>query len=468
MDVAVVGGGIAGTFASLLLKKSGFDVTLFERSNSLGGCAGSFIRGGVEFKAGATTIPGLQPSFPVYALFKETGIKQHFKILDPSIIVVSPRGTVRRYLSLDRTIEEINEVYPNKGHVKFWKRVYDVTFGFFESLPTFDLSSGRSILSTLKYLKWASLRFGHLYLTPALSYLKRYYDRLDRDYIEFINSQLMITAQTRIDDINALIMLLSLGYPFSGISDQNFDFRGIADDIKERGSELLLSSPVEGILKTRDGYVLHSNANSHRFSKVVLAYPFLEETQVIGDEKIKRYLESFSPLLNDNGALILYGVVRDLKAQGAFYLLIDLDISPLISREIFISLYPTKNPLRTAFTVSTHTKVSDWLRLDRETYGSVKEMLRSLILQVVSQTFQIDSGQIEESFVATPLTFKRFLGRFNAGGIIVSRKNHFLNIPPNVTPFKGLYLCGDMSFGYQGWLGISVGLANLLNGIKFR
>ncbi len=466
MDVAVIGGGIAGSCASLLLQKLGFQVTLFEKGKSLGGCAGSFIRNGIEFKTAATTIPGLLLPFPISTLFSEINLKQNFKILNPSIIILTPKGVVRRFLSLEQTIDEINRVFPNKRHFYFWKKIYEVTFQFFDKIPIFNLSSPNLVLSTLKYMKWAFLKFGSLYFTPAIRFLKKYYNTIDREYLEFINSQVMITAQTEISNVNALIMLLSLGYPFTGISADTVDFENFKIQMNERRINLMLSTAIESIDRKQNGYVLKSNGTEYKFSKLVLAHPFLENTDMIKDKKIRKYLDSFKPLLNDNGAIVLYGVLRNFKPQGSFYLLTGNKISTFTSRELFISFYSSKDNSSTVFTISTHTKVSDWLRLDKDRYKSTKEVLKSEILQILLQTFNIRSDQIEESFLATPITFKRYLGRFNAGGIPMSMKNHILRIPPNITPFSGLYLCGDMSFGYQGWLGVSVGLVNLINGIK--
>ncbi|MCX8033716.1 MAG: hypothetical protein N3A00_00170 [Thermodesulfovibrio sp.] len=80
----------------------------------------------------------------------------------------------------------------------------------------------------------------------------------------------------------------------------------------------------------------------------------------------------------------------------------------------------------------------------------------------MKETFELENKSFILSFLATPETFFRYLGRRSVGGIPITRENVFWRIPSNFTPFNNLYLVGDSYFSYQGWIGISMGLRNLM------
>jgi phytoene dehydrogenase-like protein len=87
-------------------------------------------------------------------------------------------------------------------------------------------------------------------------------------------------------------------------------------------------------------------------------------------------------------------------------------------------------------------------------------------LDIVKDTFNIDKSKIILSFSATPETFYKYINRRSVGGTPVEIQNPFWKIPSNFTPFKGVYLVGDSFFSYQGWIGISLGILNLLIGLN--
>ena len=82
--VVVIGGGFGGLAAALRCRKLGFDVTLIERLNMLGGRARVFEKGGYKHDAGPTVITAPFLFEELFELFGED-LKDHldFKSLDP-------------------------------------------------------------------------------------------------------------------------------------------------------------------------------------------------------------------------------------------------------------------------------------------------------------------------------------------------------------------------------------------------
>jgi oxygen-dependent protoporphyrinogen oxidase len=101
--VAVVGGGLTGLTAAWELRKAGFQVRLFERSDSVGGRTRSIRKDGFVFDVGAITM------LPTYAntcaLAEELGIGSHLHRVAPVIGI--PRGGHTHRLDLARPLRSL-------------------------------------------------------------------------------------------------------------------------------------------------------------------------------------------------------------------------------------------------------------------------------------------------------------------------------------------------------------------------
>ncbi len=462
--IAVIGGGIAGVCTAALLSLKGFEVHLYERSNRLGGCSGSFKRNGYDFNIGATTIAGLKERFPVQKILSKFSIKQKIVSQEPSIIVLTPKGVIRRSSSLEETLDEIQRVFPNKGNEKFWRKVYSITHDVLMFEYYNNLSSMKECLKSFLSLKELIIKHGYYFLTPAQEGLKRYLHNLDNDYYDLIESHVKIVAQSTIRDVNFLTLLLSLGYPFTGIG---YPVEGMDNFINELAKNFSyhLNTEVTSISTKNNGYLIRGIFGEEFYNRAILALPFLENLSIINDRKLKHYLERYLILKSDQSAIVLYGVIRDFCPDGKFYLKVLKKPLPFTdSKYLFCSfnnISKGKENL-TVFTASCHTKISKWKDLVPEIYNKKKIILGEIMKEQITEAFGINKAQIVDSFIATPETFYKYLKRRSVGGIPITRKNAFWKIPSNFTPFKGFYLVGDSSFCYQGWIGVSIGVRNLV------
>lgn len=466
--IAIVGGGIAGTCASKLLSKKGYNVILFEKNSSLGGCAGSFTKDGFTFDVGATTIAGIEENYPVRRILSSLNLLDGIKIVDPSIVIHTPKGLIKRFSSLERTIDEINRIFPYRENRRFWSKVFEVTKVVLTHRFYHDFTSLKGILKSFTNIRGLALNYLSDFFIPAESGIRAYFQGIDRDYYDFMDSHVKIVAQSSIERVSFLTLLLALGYPFTGVGLHEGGMGELIDRIAD-GVSCYLKTEVNSIFRKEKDFIIKGVFGEMDFERVILAFPVLENMSVINDQQISEYFRKYCHLNNDNSAVLLYGVVRDFHFEEPFHLkILEKPIPGTSSKYLFFSFRKASkgNQNYTVFSVSTHTSVKNWINLNRDVYDNKKELIKENILRVMEETFNLNRSKLINSFVATPETFFRYIGRRSVGGIPITRENVFWRIPSNFTPFRNLYLVGDSYFCYQGWLGVSIGVLNLTENLN--
>jgi phytoene desaturase len=131
----VIGAGFAGIAMALRLRALGYEVTLLERLDSIGGRAQVFQRNGYKHDAGPTVITAPFLFEELFALFDEK-LQDHLEFvpLDPFYRFHFADGSQFDYrASVEDTLSEIRRFQPEdaKGYLKLLeqsKRVYDIGF----------------------------------------------------------------------------------------------------------------------------------------------------------------------------------------------------------------------------------------------------------------------------------------------------------------------------------------------------
>jgi phytoene desaturase len=131
----VVGGGLGGMAAALRLRKRGYDVTIIDKQDKLGGRAYVFKRGGYTFDAGPTVITApflFDELFELFGKKREDYVK--FVPLYPWYRVQFADGSFFDYGgTIEQTLDQIRKFSPEdcEGYLRFLehsKKIFDVGF----------------------------------------------------------------------------------------------------------------------------------------------------------------------------------------------------------------------------------------------------------------------------------------------------------------------------------------------------
>ncbi|WP_335870050.1 phytoene desaturase family protein [Bacillus sp. 2205SS5-2] len=121
MKTAIVGGGVGGIMAALFLVKEGFDVTIYEKEERLGGRLTFVEKDGYKIDKGPTIV--LLPEMLSELLF-QAGIQEDEYSLqrcDPLYDIHFANGeTYTKHASVDQQVKEIQKKYP--GNEEGFKR----------------------------------------------------------------------------------------------------------------------------------------------------------------------------------------------------------------------------------------------------------------------------------------------------------------------------------------------------------
>ncbi len=466
----VIGGGIAGVLSARIMELLEREVILIEAGPRLGGCAGTFERNHLKYNIGATTIPSLIPDFPLKRLLDLVNNSPlelaEVHLINPPILIHNNGKTIARFMSPDEDLEEWQRAFPTlKGHKKFLNLSYQITNILLKS--NFYLNNNSILTKTKTILKNMPiyLKIAPYFYKPASALIRELYGQeISDEFYYFLEAQVMITLQTSLKETSALGLLLAIGYPYTGVGKANGGTGKFIEAIA-LPTNFFLNEKVLKIKKFQNSFLIKTQNETYHADEIILAFPFLENLEIFEDNDFLKYFNKYRSLLSPYSAFVCYG-----KYMGST---IDPSPSHLIilpetmknnyfSGYLFLSFLNHSN-IRT-FTLSTHVPISKL----RDFYSSKDfcENLKKRFINYLCEIFGEKEENFTEVFYATPFTFRKYLNKIHLGGIPFKMENHPFKIPGNITPFKGLFLVGEHSFAYQGWLGISVGILNLYEHLR--
>ncbi len=451
-DFIIVGGGIGGICSATMLN-SQYKTLLLEKEPNLGGCSGTFTRGKYSYNIGATTFAMYQDGQPMKQFFDTYGIKFDFTKLEIPICVHINNKTIYRYSNLEKFIIHINEVFPHHAHQKFWRDIFYLSESFYKEYNVYyNKSDIVEITKTLFSFGKQFLKFALPILQNANSTLHSYFgEKIEKDFLSFIENQLLIVAQTHLENTNFLTLALALSYPLY----DNFYITGgmgkIFDMIEEKAGAVHTNEEFLRVEKYDTYYKVYTTKNTYETKKIVFNNTYQNNI------KEKNHLTQ--------SAFVVYLAIKCEKDFLHHYQIIQEKVfTDTISNSIFVSFSDKNDDIMApkgeySVTISTHTNTLFWDNLSKEEYQVKKKVLQSEIIKLFCDTFKLDKGDIVQQFSATPNTFGRYINRRVLGGTPLEFKNYFLKFgSPKVGDF---YYCGDNIFPAQGWAGVVAGVHNL-------
>ncbi|MCJ7648928.1 MAG: NAD(P)/FAD-dependent oxidoreductase [Candidatus Lokiarchaeota archaeon] len=126
MKIGIIGSGIAGLTSAAYLVKEGYEVTIFEQYDQIGGVIAPLEKNGFKWDLGQLMISELGLGEPVGDILEELAVLSHLEVVKDDRVYVFPDFEIRKpkeYSGILWRINKLKKLFPDdsKGLDKYWK-----------------------------------------------------------------------------------------------------------------------------------------------------------------------------------------------------------------------------------------------------------------------------------------------------------------------------------------------------------
>ncbi len=481
-DYSILGAGYAGLSAAALLTHYGYSVCVLESHIHVGGCASYFNRKEFTFDVGATTLSGLLPNQPLGKIFNTIGISPNVKKLDPAMVIYLDDKEIIRYAQKDQWIQETEKHFKPKNQQRFWNNLYSLEKEIWNTLEHTTHFPPTSLSDFLTYFPLIRPKIIGLlpgFIRPVTTLLEKYQLLEDKQFVRFIDEQLLISTQSKSDIAPYLPSSIGLVYP----SETYYPFGGmgkpaqlLAEYILSNNNLIKFKRKVTSIQQQKEGYSITTSKGEQIQTKGIISSIPLWNMEAITTDRIQKYFEKKSRSYPKGwGAFTITFAIEDtMDLKTAYYQIhIQEPIPFCSSASIFVSFSLREDRERSpegwySVTISTHTIAEQWFDLDENEYEFRKEVVTKRILQEFDKRFEGFRNASKQYLLSgTPKTFEFYTKRYNGyvGGIPHTIERPLPFMMPNKTPFKNFYMVGDSVFPGQGTPAVALGSWNTVQRI---
>ncbi len=478
--VVIIGAGIGGLTTGALLAKAGYAVTVLEAQPYAGGSAGTFYRQGYRFDAGATVAGGFHATGPHALIGKLLDINWPVRQHDPAWVVHLPD----RQISLTQDNADVVAKFPESA--AFWQEQsaladlgWQLSYAGMPWPPTDVAEVAQLVQTSLAHFP-ADLKFLPFAFSTVADWLRKRGLADNQAFRRFMDAQLLISAQTTSDKVNALWGATALDLARQGVFHVEGGLGSLAqtliDKIRSLGGEVLFRQQVRQI-QVENGRVTGVHA---RQGKRTARTDFYPADFVVGNltpwslddllgeaspDSLKREVARLKP---GWGAFVLHVGIQaaDLPADWPDHhqVIAEMDGPLGETRSLFLSMSPEWDASRApagqrAVTITTHTQVQPWWDLldqSHAAYVARKEAYTERMLEYIERVLPGFNQRITLTLPGTPVTYNYFTGRHQGmvGGFPITS---LFKVRGPRTGLPNLRLVGDSIFPGQSTAGVSLG-----------
>lgn len=487
--IVVIGAGIGGLSTAAILAKEGYHVTVLEAQAYPGGSASTFEHKGYRFESGATIAGGFQANGPHTLLGKQLDIQWPVRQHEPAWVVHLPD----RQITLNQDMRDVLSKFPGTAH--FWQQQQSIADLAWE-MAAQGLPWPPSDLHELIQLGIVGLRNfpANLRVVPfAFSTMQdwlRWHGLADDSaFVRFLDSSLLISAQTTSRHANALYGATAIDLARQGVYHVTGGIGGIAETlvqkIRELGGEVFYRKHVQRIAVTKaraTGVVYTEGRRSKREEFLPADFVIANVTpwsleKLLGEAAPQRLKRENIHRTATAGAFVLHlGIRADrlMRHLADHHQIVANMHGPMGEGEtVFISFSPEWDPSRApagmrAVTISTHTEISQWwdlLENDEKAYFMRKEQYTERIIALVNTYIPGFAASVELTLPGTPVTYQFYTLR-DRGMVGGFPQSSLFNARGPRTGIPNLRLVGDSIFPGQSTAGVTLGAQRVANDVQ--
>lgn len=468
-DVAIIGAGMSGMTAGLLLAKAGLKVVLLEAHLEPGGCAGFFNRKDFSFDVGATT----------FVSFQEKGIGHN--LLSKLELTDAPLKRIEKYtlclpdrklvipFQKDDWINAWTHAFPELGENRrrFFTDLHKTALDYWQiagNFPTLPLTRPKDLLRCARAVPVSAYPSLKWFFSSFDSFIKKYRLNESAAFRGAVNMLLQDTTQNRLEEVPTAYAVLGLTLMPHGmdrpIGGAKSLWKYLLNAFINFGGEFRKRHEVNEIKETHGNYEIsfRGKTGTIQCENLISSIPVWNAYKIaphLFRGRLDKYLPRREKL---DGAFALYLGVKDIFAANdcLHYQILRKFNSKLNDGNNF--LISISEPHDTGYapkdyrsvTFSTHTDPHEWEKMNDEERLEKGAKITGEFLAAAEELFpDFGRGVSEKHFYpASPLTFKKFTRRHSgmAGSQPVSFFNSSLNSIPTNYGAKNFIQIGDTVF----------------------
>ena len=461
--VSIIGTGMGSLTAGAILAKNGWQVHFLEQNWIPGGCTTSYPRKNYVFEAGATTIVGMDDSMPLKFLLDYCQIEIPMRKLEIPMQVWISNNSLIKYQEIEKWIDVAKTAFEGDQE-GFWKEAYRISQFVWQSSIKFLDFPPRNLkdLWSLALKSSISDVWNARFALQTTSEVMRKFKVDTPTFRQYVNEQLMITAQNKCEEVNFLFGAAALCYT----NYQNFYVDGglrnlvqpILDYTLSKGGSINFREPVVSIKSKNSHFEIITKNSSYVANNIIAGIPInnlvelMDSTSVVKNSSIMKSCEL-------NSAFQLGIAFKPHRKFDSLHHQIHLEkpLAHLQANSIFVSLSHPDDTTRSddqetcIASVSTHWPNPGNIQIETD-------MLEKEILDTLEQNGFLKKENIIFSHSSGPKSWQKWTGRKWG---FVGGYPQFQKIKPwqmNETRIlgKGIYLTGDSVYPGQGIPGVTL------------